>query len=116
MDKRKEIFFQGLTWPAMHTLTAQWIPPNERGQFLNSYLGGSIGTAIFYPVFGFILSIWPWQSVFHVTGILGSIWYATWLYFVYDSPDQHPRIDPAEKAYIRESLGNSVHTGKVYQF
>lgn len=100
----------------MHNLSALWVPPNERGQFLNSYLGSSVGTAIFYPIFGFIMSISSWQSVFHFTGIFGSVWYVAWLYFVYDSPDKHPRIDPIEKAYIQKSLGNSVHSGKVWTY
>lgn len=97
----------------MHHLTAQWIPPNELGGFLTSYMGSSVGIVIFYPLFGFIMSIWSWQAIFYVSAIFGSLWYAAWLYLVYDSPDKHPRIDPIEKAYIKECLGDSVHTGKV---
>ncbi|XP_052132419.1 vesicular glutamate transporter 1-like isoform X1 [Frankliniella occidentalis] len=29
----------GLTWPAMHDMTAKWIPPNERSRFVTAYLG-----------------------------------------------------------------------------
>lgn len=62
-------------------------------------MGSAVGIVVFYPLFGFIMSNWGWQSVFYVTGIFGAVWYAAWQYFVYDSPDEHPRIDPAEKAY-----------------
>lgn len=110
------IYLQGLAWPAMHHLASQWIPPDERSTFMTSYLGSSVAIAFFYPAFGFILSIWPWESVFYLSGICGSVWYAAWLYFVYDSPDQHPRIDPAERDYIKESLGGSLHTGDVCLF
>lgn len=34
-----DIFNQGAAWPAMHTLTANWIPPNERSRFVSAYLG-----------------------------------------------------------------------------
>lgn len=97
----------------MHHLAGVWIPPNERSKFMTAYLGSSVTIAVFYPIFGFILSVWSWESVFYVSGILGSIWYAFWLYFVYDSPDSHPRIDPVEREYIKQSLSGSVHTGKV---
>lgn len=109
------LFRKGVAWPAMHHLTSQWIPPNERSQFLTSYQGGSIGIALFYPLFGFIISVWSWESIFYFSGIFGSVWYAAWLYFVYDSPENHPRIDPAERIYIQESLGDSIHTGKVFK-
>lgn len=26
-------------WPAMHDMTAKWIPPMERSRFVSSYLG-----------------------------------------------------------------------------
>lgn len=98
----------------MHHLSAQWIPPNELGQFLTSYMGSAVGIVVFYPLFGFIMSIWSWQSIFYVSGIFGGVWYAAWLYLVYDSPDKHPRIDPAEREYIEKCLGDSIHKGKVY--
>lgn len=59
------------------------------------------------------MSFWSWELVFYVSGVFGTIWYMAWLYFVYDSPDKHPRIDPAEKLYIQQALSDSVHVGKV---
>lgn len=97
----------------MHHLAAQWIPPNERSKFVTAYLGSSIGIAVFYPIFGFILSYWSWESVFYISGVIGVVWYMAWLYLVYDTPDSHPRIDPAEREYIKKSLSNSVHSGKL---
>lgn len=93
----------------MHHLTAQWIPPNERSKFVTSYMGSSIGIALFYPLFGSILSLSSWEYVFHLTGLLGTVWYAAWLYFVYDSPAQHPRIDPYERLYIEKALSGTLH-------
>lgn len=93
----------------MHHLTAQWIPPDERSKFVTSYLGSSIGIALFYPLFGYVMGQWTWETVFYLSALFGTCWYAAWLYFVYDSPDQHPRIDPMELIYIKKLLGNTLH-------
>lgn len=75
-------FITGLSWPAMHHLTGQWIPPNERSKFVSAYLGSSIGVAITYPIFGFLIKASSWEWVFHACGICGIVWYMFWLYYV----------------------------------
>lgn len=103
---------QGLSWPAMHSMTAQWIPPNERSKFVTAYLGSSVGTAVFYPIFGYILAYLSWEWVFHLSAFFGTIWYVCWLYLVYDTPAKHPRIDPQERAYIENAIGDSFKVDK----
>ncbi|XP_061389143.1 sialin-like [Musca vetustissima] len=103
----------GLAWPAMHVLTAKWIPPNERSKFVTAYLGSSVGIAVFYPFFGYIMHWGSWVWVYHFCGILGTVWWFGWLFFVYDSPAQHPRISESEVRYIEKSLGASVHSAKA---
>lgn len=71
-------------------------------------MGSSIGVAVTYPIFGYIIRTSSWENVFHFCGIIGAIWYALWLYFVYDLPEDHPRIHPKEKEYILNALGSSV--------
>lgn len=75
-------FILGLTWPAMHNLIGQWIPPNERSNFVSAYFGSSVGIAIALPIFGFIVKLTSWELIFHICGISGVIWYMLWLYFV----------------------------------
>jgi ACS family hexuronate transporter-like MFS transporter len=41
-----------------------------------------------------------WQWAFIVTGALGFLWLSFWL-AIYRSPAAHPRVQPAELAYIR---------------
>lgn len=93
-------------------MTAQWIPPNERSKFVTAYLGSSVGIAVFFPFFGYIISISSWEWVFHVCGIIGTIWWLGWLYFVYDTPSQHPRIKNEELQYINKTLGSMVQGNK----
>lgn len=64
--------------------------------------------AVTYPIFGYIIKNSCWENVFHFCGVVGTIWYCLWLYFVYDLPENHPRIHPREKDYILKSLGSSV--------
>ena len=95
-------------WPSMHHLSAQWIPANERSSFVSSYLGSSMGVAVFYPIFGWIMRRFSWEYIFHFCGVFGLLWFLCWNYFVYDTPAQHPRIDPTERNYIHETLGSSL--------
>lgn len=92
----------------MHQMVGKWIPANERSRFVTAYLGSSIGTAIFFPLFGYIIKISSWEWVFHTTFFIGTIWFILWQYLVFDSPEEHPRIHPAEKGYILKVLGSSV--------
>jgi hypothetical protein len=32
---------QGATWPAIHPMTARWIPPTERSKFMSNMMGKS---------------------------------------------------------------------------
>jgi ACS family hexuronate transporter-like MFS transporter len=43
---------------------------------------------------------WGWQEAFIATGAVGFVWLVVWL-AVYKEPDRHPRVSPAELAYIR---------------
>ncbi|XP_052873065.1 sialin-like [Anopheles cruzii] len=97
----------GLAWPAMHHMAGQWIPPNERSKFVTAYLGSSVGVALNFPLFGYIIARTSWEYVYHFCGVFGTVWYVAWLYLVYDSPAEHPRIHPNERKFIESSLGIS---------
>lgn len=97
------------SWPSMHHLSGQWIPADERSSFVSSYLGSSMGVAVYYPIFGWIMKQYSWEYIFHFCGLVGTIWFLLWNYFVYDTPSEHPRIDPIERDYIHEKLGSSLH-------
>ncbi|XP_073836501.1 sialin-like [Musca autumnalis] len=102
----------GLSWPAMHNMTAKWIPPNERSKFITAYFGSAVGLALAYPLFAWVIHWSSWKWVFHLTGIGGTIWWFAWLYFVYDTPAQHPRISQKELTHIESSLGSAVANGQ----
>lgn len=71
------------------------------------YAGANFGTVISLPVSGWLcsLELWGgWPLAFYLFGGLGIVWYAFWLIFVYDTPAQHKKIDPLERAYIEASV------------
>ncbi|KAK0170800.1 hypothetical protein PV328_008598 [Microctonus aethiopoides] len=99
-----EGFTEGVTFPAMHSMLAHWVPPLERSKFAALvYAGANFGTVISLPVSGYLCSLefWGgWPLAFYLFGTLGIIWYIFWLFFIYDTPAEHPRIDFQEKLYI----------------
>jgi MFS transporter, ACS family, solute carrier family 17 (sodium-dependent inorganic phosphate cotransporter), other len=61
-------FLLGASWPAIHPMTAVWIPPMERSKFLSGMMASALGAAITMPICGFIISYVNWQMTFYVTG------------------------------------------------
>lgn len=84
-----------------------------KSKFVTAYIGSSIGVSICYPIFGLIMKVTSWENVFHFCAISGTIWFVLWMIFVFDSPEQHPRIHEKEKEYILKSLGSSVVRGET---
>ncbi|XP_014215607.1 sialin [Copidosoma floridanum] len=111
-----EGFTEGVTFPAMHSMLAHWVPPLERSKFAALvYAGANFGTVISLPLSGWLcsLELWGgWPLSFYLFGSLGIVWYVFWLLFVFDTPAKHPRIDPQERAYI-ESLVETKEGGNT---
>ncbi|XP_066992481.2 sialin [Anabrus simplex] len=107
-------FMLGATWPAMHPMTAQWIPPMERSKFIANMMASSLGAAITMPVCGFLIASLGWESVFYVTGVVGLVWSVAWFLLVFDTPAQHPRISYEERRYIENAIGTATsRSGKT---
>lgn len=75
--------------------------------------GSSVGAGLTYILCGFLMDAWGWEAVFYFTGSVGTIWYLAWLFLVFDSPAQHPRISQAERKFIEDSLGKTVNKKSV---
>ncbi|CAG2063118.1 unnamed protein product [Timema podura] len=103
----------GATWPAIHPMTARWIPPMERSQFISNMMASSLGAAITMPVCGYLIASLGWESVFYVTGVVGLLWSIAWFLVVFDSPAQHPRISNKERLFIENAIGSTTSHGKV---
>ena len=74
----------------------------------------SLGTVIALPFSGLLAATLGWESVFYVQGGLGSIWCVLWIFLVFDSPQEHPRIHPAERQLLEKTMEGSGAKRAVY--
>lgn len=88
-------------FPASIKTVAEWFPKKERAFATGIFNSGTnVGALVAPLVVPWILSHWGWQWAFIGTGLIGFVWVAWWL-AVYRPPEEHPRLKPAELAYIR---------------
>jgi ACS family hexuronate transporter-like MFS transporter len=87
-------------FPAAIKTVAEWFPKKERAFATGIFNGGSNVGAIVAPlVVPWIVLNWNWQTAFVATGLAGLIWVFFW-WPLYRRPQEHPRLSPAELAYI----------------
>jgi len=68
-----------------------------RHRHLNSGTNvGALASPILVP---WITLNWGWEWAFIITGALGFVW-LVWWWVAYRAPEEHPRVKPAELAYI----------------
>lgn len=88
-------------FPAAIKTTAEWFPKKERALATGIFNSGTNVGALLTPLaVPWITLHWGWQWAFIGTGLTGFLWLAWWLW-IYRSPEEHPRLAPAELAYIR---------------
>jgi ACS family hexuronate transporter-like MFS transporter len=91
---------EGAVHPAGMKAVSQWFPAKERGFAGGIYnIGASLGSMLAPPLVVWAMLFYGWQFAFVVTGGLGFIWLALWLW-LYDSPEKHRAISSDEKEYI----------------
>ncbi len=88
-------------FPSAIKTVAEWFPKRERAFATGIFNSGCNVGAFLAPLIAPILFVrYGWQSVFIVTGLIGLIWVFFWLP-MYRRPQDHPRVSPAELAYIQ---------------
>ena len=94
---------EGGNFPGTIKTIGLWHPKSERTVATGLFNSGSmVGIIIATYVAQFIVVRlgWGWPAAFFVTGALGFVWLIFWL-MMYDRPERHPRVSPAELAIIR---------------
>lgn len=78
---------EGVTFPVMHAMLAEWAPPLERSKLSTLiYTGSMMGTVISLPLTGYICDTLGWEAAFYIFGALGIVWFFFWVLLVYDTP------------------------------
>lgn len=105
---------EGVTYPAMHSMLAQWSPKFERSTATALvHAGAHVGAMAALTFSGFLASssfLGGWPAVFYVFGLLGCVWFVFWMLLVYDCPEEHPRITQEEYDYIILNQGDEKVT------
>ncbi|KAB0797493.1 hypothetical protein PPYR_08486 [Photinus pyralis] len=101
-----EGLFEGVTYPCVHAIWAEWAPPLERSRLAAiAFSGCYVGTVVAMPLSALLADTLGWESIFYVTGTSGLIWFVSWCLIISDSPSKDRHISQAELKYIQSSLG-----------
>jgi MFS transporter, ACS family, hexuronate transporter len=94
---------EGGNFPAAIKSVSDWYPKKERALSTGIFnSGANLGAITAAYIVAWVLTDmqWGWPAAFYVTGALGFVWLAFWLW-LYRSPEVHPRVNAAELAHIR---------------
>ncbi len=99
---------EGGNFPAAVKTVTEWFPKKERALATGIFNAGSNVGALVAPLLVPWLAVkYGWPTAFLVTGAMGFVWVAGW-WRLYHNPERHPRISPAELAYIRSDPPDPV--------
>ncbi len=103
---------QGGIFPGAIKAVAEWFPAKERALATGLFNAGSnVGAILCLVAVPWIYSALGWEKTFYVTGATGYVWLLAW-WWLYRKPAEHPRVSPAELAYIRE--GETVEPPRTH--
>src|SRR5215216_3367024 len=95
-------------FPAAIKTVAEWFPKKERALATGIFNSGTnIGALVTPLVVPWITVNWGWEWAFISTGLLGFFWVCWWL-LVYQAPEKHPKVTPAELAHIRSDPPEAI--------
>ena len=105
---------EAVIYPASNQFVARWIPTQERG-IANGWIFAGVGAGAGFtpPLITYIMNHHGWRASFWVCALIGVAAAVVWYVIARDSPEQHPRVLPAELETIRSGLdGNPSPAGK----
>jgi len=95
-------------FPSAIKTVAEWFPKKERALATGIFNSGTnVGALVTPLVVPWLTLQYGWAWSFIATGALGFIWLVAWL-ALYHRPETHPRLSPAELAYIRSDPAEPV--------
>ena len=89
-------------FPAAIKSTAEYFPKKARGFATSIFNAGATIGALAAPLtIPVIAKNYGWEMAFIIIGALGFVWMGFWI-FMYKKPEQHPRVNAEELAYIQQ--------------
>jgi ACS family hexuronate transporter-like MFS transporter len=90
---------EAANFPGAVRTVADWFPQKERSLATGIFNSGSNVGLVLAAGAPFVALSWGWQAAFLLTGLLGILWLIPW-WLWYRRPEDHPRLGPAERAWI----------------
>ncbi|MEW5974925.1 MAG: MFS transporter [Acidobacteriota bacterium] len=101
-------------FPTLSRAMARWYPATDRGKVTGiMWMGARIGGAVAPPLATVLMLAYGWRLTFVIFGLVGVVWCAVFWVWYRDDPADHPGVNAAELAYIRQDSGGpreSNHT------
>jgi ACS family hexuronate transporter-like MFS transporter len=95
-------------FPAAIKSVAEWFPKKERALATGIFNSGTNVGALLTPLaVPWITITWGWYWAFVATGALGFAWLVVW-WALYNEPERHRRVSPAELSYIRSDPADAT--------
>ena len=93
---------ESAAYPGAVKSVAEWFPRRERALGVGILNAGANVGVVLTPIVGILVAgIYGWRAAFLVTGLLGFVVLALWLW-LFRQPDDHPKVTQEELAYIRQ--------------
>lgn len=71
-------------------------------------MSSGLGTLIDWSMSGYIIEYLGWHYAFYIVSVILGIHLILWIFVVYDSPMNHPRISATEKDFILSKLNTTA--------
>lgn len=98
-------------FPVAIKTVAEWFPQRERSLATGIFNSGTNLGAILAPLaVPWVALHYGWHAGFLITGFFSATWVAIWFSY-YHKPSEHPKLRPAERAYIEEGLTEASKPG-----
>ena len=105
---------EGVAFPSIHSLYARWIPFTERTRVIAITNSGiSVGTVFGFALTTIIITMYSWELVFYLFGLLGIIWSFFWFKGFSSMPSENKRISNYELSKILNEAPSSENAKKV---
>ena len=105
---------EGVAFPSIHSLYARWIPFTERTRVIAITNSGiSAGTVFGFALTTIIITMYSWELVFYLFGLLGIIWSFFWFKGFSSMPSENKKISNDELLKILNEAPSSENVKKV---
>jgi ACS family glucarate transporter-like MFS transporter len=93
---------EAVLFPASNQFVSRWIPWQERGRANGLIFAGvGIGAGATPFLITYIMTHYGWRWSFWLSAVIGLAVGAIWYLFARNTPEEHPKVSPAELEFIQ---------------